>query len=80
MEKLITKNALFGYFPTDIWNDVLKCEMSALKSVWLQIFVQKSKFSNLEPKMSYLSDFGSNFEKLLLYFNLSFTNLSHGKV
>ena len=48
--KFGTKYALFGYFWAEILKNIVIFEVSALECVYLQCFVRKSKFLNLEQK------------------------------
>ena len=59
--KFGTKYALFGYFWAEILKNIVIFEVNALECVYLQCFVRKSKFLNLEQKMVYLGVLGSNF-------------------
>ena len=71
MRKFGTKNALFGYFWSRIFE--IMFEISSRKST-LKILRQKQKCLNLGPKMLYMGIFGQEFQKTSVIFEISNLN------
>ena len=61
----------FCIFGLEFSKTIVVFEVSALEVVYLQSFVQISKFLNLEPKMAYLAVLVRNFEKSIVIVEIS---------
>ena len=65
--KFLTRNALFACFSKAI----VKLQISSLKFVYLQNFVNKENCLKLGPKVPYFGIFGHKFQKTIVIFEIS---------
>ena len=66
-KKNLGPKMLYWVFGLECSKTIVIFVINALQFVWVQSFMKKLDFLNLEPKMSYLGILESNFEKLLSF-------------